>query len=84
MMATLPQLYAFHYDGKNDSNNYCYINTTKIGLFNATMKYIFGENYAEQGIEIFCYQNNTNPYLVIRSEGLLNYALEKNRITLYD
>jgi hypothetical protein len=62
-MATLPRLYEKY-------NNTCRIKPSMRGVFNTSMKYIFGPNYMEQGITIYCYPHAHDPYLVITSELL--------------
>ncbi|KAK8847923.1 hypothetical protein M9Y10_018971 [Tritrichomonas musculus] len=70
MMTTLPRLYSFTKSGK------CYIKPSMRGLFNTTMKYIFGADYEEHGIEIFCTKLSHDVTLVIRSEKSLNEAIK--------
>ena len=65
MMLTLPRLYEI------DSNKKCRIKTHLRGVFNSTMKYIFGQNYQDQNITILCYPYTNNPYLIITSDTLL-------------
>lgn len=70
MMTTLPPLYSFTKSGK------CYIKPSMRGLFNTTMKYIFGADIEEHGIEIFCTTLSHDVTLVIRSEKVLNEAIK--------
>ena len=65
ILTTLPRLYAVH-DGK------CYIKPRLRGVFNTTMKYIFGEDYHNQGIQIFCYPSEYNIYLSITKTEFLD------------
>jgi hypothetical protein len=62
-MTTLPRLY------KVDGNK-CSINPKLRGVFNTTMKYIFGKDYKDQGIKIYCYTGTRYPYLTITSDRL--------------
>ena len=65
MLTVLPRLYKIH-DGK------CFIKPKLRGVFNNTMKYIFGPKYQEDNITILCYPRTQFPYLVISSEKLTN------------
>jgi hypothetical protein len=67
VLATLPRLY---YVDKSDGK--CYIKPKLRGVFDSTMKYVFGEDYKDQGITILCYPKTHNPYLVLTSDSLLN------------
>ncbi|KAK8843040.1 hypothetical protein M9Y10_025228 [Tritrichomonas musculus] len=81
MMATLPRLYDINDNGK------CYLKPSKRGLFNTTMKYIFGRDYENEGINIMCKKLEHNIYLVLSSEKILNQTLQnfKNKnYTLLD
>ena len=71
MMTTLPRLYGVTKDKK------CYIKPNKRGVFNSTMKYIFGKNYEDDNINIYCFPYSHNPYLVITSEKLLEDTITK-------
>ena len=71
MMTTLSRLYSTNKQGK------CFIKPSMRGLFNTTMKYIFGKNYENDGIEIFCKNLNNYIVLVIRSEKILNETLNR-------
>jgi hypothetical protein len=62
-MTTLPRLYEY-------KNNTCTVKPKLRGVFNNTMKYIFGKDYIEQGIKIYCYPYTHNPYLVITSDAM--------------
>ena len=64
-MATLPRLY-------EHNNETCIVKPKLRGVFNTTMKYIFGEDYQEQGILIYCHKNNNDPYLVLTSKKLFD------------
>ena len=70
ILTTLPRLYGKTEDGK------CYIKPKFRGVFNSTMKYIFGENYESQNIQIYCWPQMHDPYLIITSEFILNKTLE--------
>lgn len=70
MMTTLPRLYGITKNGK------CFIKPSMRGLFNTTMKYIFGKDYEEQGIEIFCTALSHDVTLVIRSDKILNKTIK--------
>ena len=81
MMTTLPRLYSVTKSGK------CYIKPSMRGLFNTTMKYIFGKDFEDQGIEIFCTKLSHDVTLVIRSEKNLNKIIKSysdidNNITI--
>ena len=65
MLTTLPRLYGINSDGQ------CYLKPKFRGVFNSTMKYIFGEYYETQGIRIYCWTKTHDPYLVITSQSLL-------------
>ncbi|KAK8843106.1 hypothetical protein M9Y10_025297 [Tritrichomonas musculus] len=64
MLSTLPRLYKLTEKGK------CYIKPSMRGLFNTTMKYIFGRNYEKDGIFIF---SNISFKLNVKTSGLNNY-----------
>ena len=68
-MTTLPRLYTFN-------NNSCFIKPKLRGVFNSTMKYIFGGDYTQQGIKIYCYPYSHDPYLVITSEKMFEEVNE--------
>lgn len=70
MLATLPRLYGVNKNGK------CYIKPSFRGLFNSTMKYIFGKNYEEDNIRIYCKKMTRHPILVITSDKILNHTLD--------
>lgn len=70
MMTTLPRLYSLTKDGK------CYLKPSKRGLFNTTMKYIFGREYEVDGIKIMCRKTSHNLYLIITSDKILNQTLK--------
>ena len=70
MLTTLPRLY-----GITDSGR-CYIKPSKRGIFNSTMKYIFGRDYEKDNIRIFCQKLTHNPILVITSDKILNASLK--------
>lgn len=70
MMTTLPRLYDINKENK------CYLKPSKRGLFNSTMKYIFGKDYEYDGIQIMCKIIEHNLYLVITSEKILNDTLQ--------
>ncbi|KAK8865013.1 hypothetical protein M9Y10_010542 [Tritrichomonas musculus] len=82
MLTTLPRLYNINKDGK------CYIKPSMRGLFNTTMKYIFGKNYENDGIEIFCKDLDNYITLIVRSDKILNLTLnsfaDKGKIKLLD
>lgn len=67
MLATLSRLYGIREDGK------CYLKPSKRCLFNSTMKYIFGENYENDGILIMCKKLVNFPVLVITSIATFNF-----------
>lgn len=69
MLSTLPRLY------DSTENGRCFIKPSMRGLFNSTMKYIFGKNYEEDGIRIMCKKTMHYPLLVITSEKILNNSL---------
>ena len=69
MLTTLPRLYGITKDGK------CFIKPSKRGLFNTTMKYIFGKDYEKEGIIILCKKIIHFPVLVITSERIKNKTL---------
>ena len=69
MLTTLPRLYSFNKNGN------CFIKPSMRGLFNSTMKYIFGKNYEEDEIEIYCKKMSHYPILVITSKKMLNQTL---------
>lgn len=69
MLTTLPRLYNISKDGK------CYLIPSKRGLFNSTMKYIFGKNYEDDGIRIMCRKMSHYPFLIITSDKILNQTL---------
>ena len=62
MLSTLPRLYGI------TDNNVCYLKPKFRGVFNSTMKYIFGSNYSSKNIRIYCWAKMHDPYLVITSE----------------
>lgn len=70
MLTTLPRLYSTTNDGK------CFLKPSMRGLFNSTMKYIFGKNYENDGILIMCKKQAHNLYLVLSSEKILNQTLQ--------
>ena len=70
MLTTLPRLYGVH-DGK------CFIKPKLRGVFNSTMKYIFGEDFESQGIKIMCYTKTNDPYLIISSTEFDKYVIDK-------
>ena len=65
LLSTLPRLYDVNTEGK------CFIKPKFRGVFNSTMKYIFGEDYNSQGIRIYCWAKTYNPYLIITSQSFL-------------
>ena len=72
MISTLPRLYAINDDGT------CYIKP-KLGyqgVFNSTMKYIFGTNYSSENIQIYCWTKMHEPTLVITSEEIYENKLK--------
>lgn len=69
MLTTLPRLYDVTKSGK------CYIKPSMRGLFNSTMKYIFGKDYEKDGIRIMCKKLSHYPLLVITSEKILNQTM---------
>ena len=69
MLTTLPRLYGVNDDGK------CFIKPPKRGLFNTTMKYIFGKDYEKEGIIIMCKKITHFPVLVITSDKIKNKTL---------
>ena len=73
MLTTLPRLYGINSDGK------CFIKPKFRGVFNSTMKYIFGEDYQLQGIRIYCWTKTHDPYLVITSKSLLESKMNMYR-----
>ena len=78
LLSTLPRLYDVNTEGK------CFIKPKFRGVFNSTMKYIFGEDYNSQGIRIYCWAKTYNPYLIITSQSLLESkksVFEKSTIT---
>lgn len=77
MMTTLPRLYSTTKDGK------CYIKPSMRGLFNSTMKYIFGKDYEKEKIQIMCKKLVHNLYLIITSENILNQTLKSFNHTNY-
>lgn len=70
MLTTLPRMYNVTKDGK------CFIKPSMRGLFNTTMKYIFGKDYEKDGIFILCKRLTRYPILVISSEKILNKTLD--------
>ena len=70
MLTTLPRLYGITASGR------CYIKPSKRGVFNSTMKYIFGRDYEKDNIRIFCQKLTHNPILVITSDKILNASLK--------
>lgn len=71
MLTTLPRLYGSTDDGK------CFIKPSMRGLFNSTMKYIFGKDYENDGIDIYCKKLVHNIILVITSDKLMNQTLKQ-------
>ena len=71
MLLTLPRLYEV------DKDYTCRIKPHLRGIFNSTMKYIFGEDYSNQNIVIMCYPYTHNPYLVITSDTLTNHYFQE-------
>lgn len=69
MMTTLPRLYGLTKSGK------CFIKPSMRGLFNTTMKYIFGQNYEKDNIQIMCKKIQHYPMIVITSDKILNQTL---------
>lgn len=69
MLTTLPRLYGVSDDGK------CFIKPSKRGLFNTTMKYIFGKDYEKEGIVIMCKKITHFPVLIITSDRIKNRTL---------
>ena len=69
VLTTLPRLYGINDAGK------CYLKPKFRGVFNSTMKYIFGSNYHEQGITIYCWSKMHYPYLVLTSQKFLQESL---------
>lgn len=81
MLTTLPRLYGTTKNGK------CYIKPNLRGLFNTTMKYIFGKDYEKDGIYIICKKLTHYPYLIISSKKILNQTLSsfnKENITILE
>ena len=78
MLTTLPRMYSINSEGK------CYIKPCIRGLFNTTMKYIFGKDYENDKIEIMCKKLYKSIVLVITSEKILNKTLEyfSNKINI--
>ncbi|KAK8883760.1 hypothetical protein M9Y10_042859 [Tritrichomonas musculus] len=69
-LTTLPRFYTITKSGK------CIVDPSKRGMFNTTMKYIFGEDYEKDGIYILCKKLDTQKVLVISSEKLINKTLD--------
>lgn len=82
MMITFSRLYGITNNGK------CYIKPSKRGLFNSTMKYIFGNNYEKDRIIILCKKLENFPVLVITSDKILNktlsYFSKERKFTFFD
>ena len=72
MLLTLPRLYRINFTGNNRG---CYIIPNQRGVFNATMKYIFGEDYEQQGIQIYCDPYHHMPYLILTSQKIYEETL---------
>ena len=72
MLTTLARLYRINYTGNNRG---CYIIPNQRGVFNATMKYIFGEDYEQQGIQIYCDPYHHMPYLILTSQKIYEETL---------
>ncbi|KAK8837374.1 hypothetical protein M9Y10_036807 [Tritrichomonas musculus] len=70
MMTTLPRLYGINEEGR------CYIKPSKRGLFNSTMKYIFGREYEKDNIRIFCKKIFHDPILIITSDKILESTMK--------
>ena len=70
VLTTLPRLYGINDEGK------CYIKPKFRGVFNSTMKYIFGDDYNDQGITIYCWPKMHYPYLILTSQRFLNSTIE--------
>ena len=71
MLTTLPRLYKVNEYGQ------CYIKPKFRGVFNSTMKYIFGEDYhTTQHIHIYCYPKMHYPELVITSDEIIESFIE--------
>ena len=66
VLQTLPRLYEV------DKDYTCRIKPYQRGVFNSTMKYLFGENYSNQNITIMCYPYTHDPFLVLTSDVLTN------------
>ena len=71
IMTTLPRLYGLSEEGQ------CFIKPKFRGVFNTTMKYIFGPDYNEQGIRIYCWPKTHDPYLVITTEDSFKNQLNR-------
>ena len=71
MLTTLPRLYKYTSDGK------CIIQPALRGVFNTTMKYIFGRDYDTKNITIMCYPKTNDPYLVITSDVFKSNVLSE-------
>ena len=65
MLTVLPRLYKIH-------NGKCFIKPKLRGVFNSTMRYIFGQYYENDKITIMCNSRAHFPYLVISSEKFTN------------
>ena len=69
ILTTISRLYGINEEGK------CYIKPKFRGVFNSTMKYIFGNHYHEKGIRIYCWTKVHDPYLIITSEESYHYKI---------
>ena len=74
MLATLPRMYRINV---SDRGRGCYIIPNQIGVFNSTMKYIFGEDYMEQDIQIYCDPYHHIPFLVLTSQKIYEETLKR-------
>jgi len=72
VLLTLPRLYSINSSGK------CYIKPKMRGVFNSTMKYVFGPNYQDQNITIICYPEAHYPYLVLTSDVFDDQILQSH------
>ena len=70
VLTTLPRLYGINDAGK------CYIKPKFRGVFNSTMKYVFGDDYNDQGITIYCWPKMHYPYLILTSQRFLHASIE--------
>lgn len=81
MLVTLPRLYDVTKYGK------CYIKPSMRGMFNSTMKYIFGKDYEKDCIYILCKSLTHYPFLIISSDKILKQTLTHfpdNKITFLE